>query len=71
MQHILDDIEYIRICGKYTEYDTKLMEKTISELSELKGLKSVTVYPYWYQAFSESSLACEIIEMEDNNNGDI
>ena len=67
----LDDIEYIRICGKYTEYDTKLMETTISELSELKDLKSVTVYSCWYQAFTESGLGCEIIEMEDNNNGDL
>ena len=67
----LDGIEHIKICGKYTEDDTMLIETTISELSELKDLESVTVYTYWYQAFSESDLGCEIIEAEDNHHGDI
>ena len=67
----LDGIEHIKICGLYTEYNTNLIETTIAELSELEDLESVTVYPYWYQAFSESNLDCEIIVTEDTHSGDI
>ena len=67
----LDGIEHIKICGLYTEGDTELIEATIAELNELKDLESVAVFPYWYQAFSESDLGCEIIEAEDNHHGDI
>lgn len=66
---LLTDVEYMYISGSYSETDSEWINKTIAEVRELKKLKKLTIFSYWYEAFSEAGLGCEIIGVEDKNNG--
>ncbi len=60
----LTDVEYMFICGSYSETDTEWIDKTISEIRELDNLKTLKLYSDWYEPFSNADLGCEIIEVE-------
>ena len=68
---LLTDVEYMYISGSYSETDTEWINKTIAEVRERKNLKKLTIFSYWYEAFSEAGLGCEIIGVEDKNNGNM
>ena len=42
---------------------------TIEEVRELDNLKSISLYPYWYDSFVSAGLECEIVEVQDSHHG--
>ena len=65
----LTDVEYIQLGGKYNENELDLIHNTIEEVRELDNLKSLSLYPYWYDSFASADLECEIVEVQDNHHG--
>ena len=53
-------VENIHIGGRYSDSDTLFLDGTISEIRELKDLKTVAVCYNWYDAFSNAGLECKI-----------
>ena len=65
----LTDVEHILLGGKYSETDSDLIYNTIEEVRELDNLKSISLYPYWYDSFVSAGLECEIVEVQDSHHG--
>lgn len=53
-------VENIHIGGRYSNSDTSFLDGTISEIRELKDLKTLAVCYNWYDAFSNAGLECKI-----------
>lgn len=68
---MLTDVEYIRLAGQYGMSDTELLNETIEAIRALDGLKAISVYPSWYEAFSNADLNCEVTEINDGSFGDL
>ena len=68
---LLTDVEYIRLAGQYGMSDTELLNETIEAIRALDGLKAISVYPSWYEAFSNANLNCEVTEINDASFGDL
>lgn len=68
---MLTDVEYIRLAGQYGMSDTELLNETIEAIRALDGLKAISVYPSWYEAFSNANLNCEVTEINDGSLGDL
>lgn len=62
----LTDVENLRISGNYSATDASLLNKTIDEIRELDNLKSLRVFPYWYEAVNNAGLECEVIEVSSD-----
>ena len=65
----LSDVENLFLAGKYSESDEALMNEAIEEISSLGTLKTLRVFPNWYEGFVNADLDCEIIETIDDSNG--
>ena len=62
----LTDVENLRISGTYSATDASLLNKTIDEIRGLDNLKSLRVFPYWYEAVNNAELECEVIEVSSD-----
>lgn len=62
----LTDVENLRISGTYSASDVGLLNKTIDEIRDLDNLKSLRVFPYWYEAVNNAGLECEVIEVSSD-----
>lgn len=62
----LTDVENLRISGNYSAADTELLSKTIDEIRTLDNLKTLRVFPYWYETVSNAGLECEVIEVSSD-----
>lgn len=62
----LTDVENLRISGTYSATDASLLNKTIDEIRGLDNLKSLRVFPYWYEAVNNAGLECEVIEVSSD-----
>jgi len=58
----LDGIEHLGLCGNYVDLGDDVMYETIEQIRKLDGLKSVSVYTEWYDAFVEADLDCKVYE---------
>ena len=59
---VLSNIENIIFAGIYNTDDTEYMNKLFSEINNCTNLKTIRVNQYWYPAFSEADLNCEVKE---------
>lgn len=67
----LTDVEYILIGGQYSMADVEMLNETIEEVRSLDDLKAISVYPSWYEAFTNADLDCEVIEINNGSFGDL
>ncbi len=62
----LSGVENLRISGSFSTMDTDLLNKTIDEIRKLDDLKTLRVFPYWYETVSNAGLECEVIEVSSD-----
>ena len=58
----LSDMRHIEFCGNYVDLDDDVMYETIEQIRNLNGLKSVSIYTEWYDAFIDADLNCKVYE---------
>lgn len=51
--------------------DVEMLNETIEEVRSLDDLKAISVYPSWYEAFTNADLDCEVIEINNGSFGDL